>query len=87
MLKSVDEMFSQDELARRAFDHADREKTGYITFHEFLQSLQNLNIQMPYHDALHRFSKLDADKDGRVCETEYLNGYLRDKFGLVQARQ
>ncbi len=83
MFKSEDAMFSPDEAARKAFDNADRDKTGYITFREFLESLRNLNIEMPYHDALDRFSKLDVDKDGRICETEFVNGYLRDKLGMM----
>lgn len=70
-------MFSPDAAARKAFDSADRDKTGYISFREFLEALRGLTIRMPYHDALDAFSKLDVDKDGRICETEFVNGYLR----------
>ncbi len=72
---------SLDERARRAFAAADKDRNGYISFQEFLESLRELQIAIPYHDALDRFSKLDTDKDGRVVETEYVNGYLRDLLG------
>ena len=72
---------SMDERARRAFAAADKDRNGYISFQEFLESLRELQICIPYHDALNRFSQLDTDKDGRVVETEYVNGYLRDLLG------
>lgn len=82
MFKSEDAMFSPDAAARKAFDTADRDKTGYIKFRDFLEALNTLTIRMPYHDALHTFSKLDADKDGQICETEFVNGYLHNKLGI-----
>lgn len=74
------EQSARDYQARAAFSAADKDKNGYITFGEFLESLRELHVSIPYHDALDRFSKLDTDKDGRVVETEYVYAYLNDKF-------
>ena len=72
---------SDADRARRAFNEADKDKSGYITFREFLESIADLALKIPYHDALDKFSKLDTDKDGRVVETEFVNGYLKDRLG------
>lgn len=65
-----------DRRARKAFSDADKDKNGYITFREFLESLRELHEHVPYHDALAAFSKLDTDNDGRIVETEFVNAYL-----------
>lgn len=74
-------MLPPAEQARQAFVDADKDKSGYITFREFLESLTNLDVKIPYADALALFSTLDTDKDGRVVESEFVNGYLQDGLG------
>ncbi len=71
---------SLEASARKAFDNADRDKSGYLDFKEFLDSLRNLDVNIPYHFAMARFAKLDKDKDGRIRESEFVNGYLEDRF-------
>lgn len=75
-----------DDEARKAFGTADRDRSGYIDFREFLETLRTLRLNVPYHDALNNFSKLDADKDGRIVETEFVNGYLKDRLGTDDKR-
>lgn len=75
-----DDPRARGDAARRAFNRADRDGSGYLDFKEFLDSLRELEVTIAYQHALSRFAKLDKDKDGRICESEFVNGFLDSKF-------
>lgn len=70
---------TMEHQARAAFSTAGKDQNSYITF-EFLESLRQLRMSIPYHGALDGFSKLGTDKDGHIVETEYVYAYLQGNF-------
>ncbi len=75
--------FAPEIEARRAFKRADRGHQGYLDFRSFLEAIRDLNVSLVHQEAQQCFyHMLDSDKDGRITETEFVKGYLNDRFSI-----
>ncbi len=63
-----------------AFEGEDRGRCGFLNFKQFLDALQSLCVDMPYHHRLSLFMNSDADQDGWITRNEFSTAYLRILF-------
>ncbi len=63
--------------AHRTFESCDAGQCGSLDFKHFLDALEMLSINLPYHHALTCFAKSSTDQDGRLSKSEFINAYLR----------
>ncbi len=63
-----------------AFDGEDLGRCGFLNFKQFLDALQSLCVDMPYHHRLTLFMNSDADQDGWITRNEFSTAYNRILF-------
>ncbi|XP_076466726.1 EF-hand calcium-binding domain-containing protein 6-like [Babylonia areolata] len=70
-------LMKQYKSLRRGFTSHDRAKGGYLSKDDFRLLLADCGVPASQQDFYHLFSEFDADMDGRVCYSEFLDALLR----------
>jgi Ca2+-binding EF-hand superfamily protein len=60
------------------FEFADGDHDGYIDFAEFTALLDGLGAEMSGPDLRIGFQEIDADRDGRISQPEFVAWWTRD---------
>ncbi|KAF9962782.1 calmodulin-like 3 [Modicella reniformis] len=66
---------SQIVVIKQQFNSIDKDRDGYITESEFLETLKSLNLKPEEYDCQGFFTKADKNKDGKITFSEFLNAY------------